>query len=192
MPFAFPSKRDLIDETVTKYNHKALLFAAASNRADGKLGFPANLPDVFCVCSSKTRTVQSEFCKRGEERKLDFSAIGEDVLGVWPARLTGAEAQLRQTGTSCSTPIVAGVAALVLQFARQGGRGNVPRAEKVKDGRVVMEKVLFECMTAKQESGVYNHIEPWKLLSGWDGRGKRTLPSIANTISERIDAVFPN
>jgi hypothetical protein len=191
MPFAFPHRNDEIEDVIDNYHTKALLFAAASNKTDEKLGFPACLPDVFCIYSNQTRTIQSKFCKRGKQGKYNFSTIGEDVHGAWPTGLSDGTAELRQTGTSCSTPIAAGVAALVLQFARQSGRGAVARANKLKNKRV-MEKVLFECMTEKQESGVYNLIEPWKLLSGFDGQEKRTLPSMASMISERINAVYPN
>lgn len=191
MPFAFPCRNDDIEDAIDNCHNKALLFAAASNKTDEKLGFPACLPDVFCIYSNKTRTIQSKFCKRGKQGEYNFSTIGEDVHGAWPTGLTNGKTKLRQTGTSCSTPIAAGVAALVLQFARQNGKGAVPRAKRLKN-KPVMEKILFECMTEKQESGAYNLIEPWKLLSGLDGKEKRTLPSIANTISERIIALFPN
>ncbi|KAL7964446.1 hypothetical protein HDV63DRAFT_271226 [Trichoderma sp. SZMC 28014] len=190
MPFAFPYRNDAIEEAIDDYHNKALLFAAASNKTDENLGFPACLPEVFCIYSNKTRTTQSKFCKLGKEGMCNFSTIGEDVQGAWPIALTNGEAELRQTGTSCSTPIAAGVAALVLQFARQSGRGSVARALKLKK-KSVMERVLFECMTEKQKSGVYNLIEPWKLLSGLDGREKRTLPIIASMISEQIKAVYP-
>ncbi|KAK4080826.1 hypothetical protein Trihar35433_1931 [Trichoderma harzianum] len=191
MPFAFPHSNEDIEDVIDDYHNKVLLFAAASNKADEKLGFPACLPEVFCIYSNKTRTIQSQFCKLGKQGKYNFSTIGEDVKGAWPTGFTDGEAELRQSGTSCSTPIAAGVAALVLQFARQSGRGAVSRAKKLKN-KSVMEKVLFECMTEKQKSGVYNLIEPWKLLSGLDGKEKRTLPSIASMISERINEVYQN
>ncbi|KAK2593621.1 hypothetical protein QQS21_008669 [Conoideocrella luteorostrata] len=191
MPFAFPYRNEEIEEAIDNYHNKVLLFAAASNKTDEKLGFPACLPEVFCIYSNKTRTIQSRFCKLGKQGKYNFSTIGENVQGAWPTGLADREAVLRQTGTSCSTPIAAGVAALVLQFARQSGKGAVTRARKLKNKRV-MENILFECMTEKQESGVYNLIEPWKLLSGLDGQEKLTLPSIANRISERITAIYPN
>ncbi|KAL7916498.1 hypothetical protein GGI35DRAFT_466092 [Trichoderma velutinum] len=191
MPFAFPHSNEDIEDAIDDYHNKVLLFAAASNKTDEKLGFPACLPEVFCIYSNKTRTIQSQFCKLGKQGKYNFSTIGEDVKGAWPTGLTDGEAELRQSGTSCSTPIAAGAAALVLQFARQSGRGAVSRAKKLKN-KSVMEKVLFECMTEKQKSGVYNLIEPWKLLSGLDGKEKRTLPSIASMISERINEVYQN
>ncbi|KAL6819768.1 hypothetical protein V8C40DRAFT_281101 [Trichoderma camerunense] len=191
MPFAFPHSNEDIEDAIDDYHNKVLIFAAASNKADEKLGFPACLPEVFCIYSNKTRTIQSQFCKLGKQGKYNFSTIGEDVKGAWPTGLTDGEAELRQSGTSCPTPIAAGVAALVLQFARQSGRGAVSRAKKLKN-KSVMEKVLFECMTEKQKSGVYNLIELWKLLSGLDGKEKRTLPSIASMISERINEVYQN
>ncbi|PKK54326.1 hypothetical protein CI102_1078 [Trichoderma harzianum] len=186
MPFAFSHSHSDIENSIKKYYNRVLLFAAASNRSDEKLGYPARHRHVICIYSNKTWTTPSEFCKLGQQGKYNFSAFGEDVKGAWPTGLTDGEAELRQSGTSCSTPIVAGVAALLLQFARQSGRGAVPEAEDLMD-KIVMERILFECMTEKQKSGVYNLIQPWKLLSGLDGKKKRTLPSIASMISERIN-----
>jgi hypothetical protein len=191
MPFAFPYSDGAIEDAIVEYHNKVLFFAAASNKTDEKLGFPASLSEVFCIYSNKTRTIQSTFCKLGREGECNFSTIGEDVHGAWPAELTDGETNLRQTGTSCSTPIAAGAAALVLQFARQNGRGAVPRAKRLMI-KQVMETVLFECMTEKQKCGVYNLIEPWKLLSGLDGKEKRTLLSIGSIISEQIKVKYPN
>jgi subtilisin family serine protease len=186
MPFAFPHRNeDIADAVDHADSHKVLLFAAASNRNDLKLGFPACLPEVICIYSNKTSTIPSTFCRLGKERKNNFSTIGDEVEGAWPLHLNDGKETKRETGTSCSTPIAAGVAALILEYATQNGRHRVTRAKELKK-KLFMEKVLFKCMTEGSTAGVYNLIEPWKLLSNYDGKQAKTLPMISNSISERI------
>lgn len=189
MPFAFPHTVEQIDDAIDEHCGKALIFAAASNHNDQPLGFPACLSDVISVYSNKSASAQSEFCKLGCDGEYNFSALGEEVEGAW---LFDSQSQdeegavlRRETGTSCSTPIVAGVAALVLEFATITGRAEVKLAKKLIKKRV-MEKVLFECMTDRHTSGVYNLLQPWKLLSGFDDKEPRRLQSVANAISAQI------
>lgn len=189
MPFAFPYTVEQIDDAIDEYHSRALLFAATSNQNDEEIGFPARHADVIGVYSNKSPSIQSEFCKLGKEYECNFSTIGEGVDGSWPHGLEGEDAsisdQRRKSGTSCSTPVAAGVAALILEFASLKGRVQVDRAAKLKKKKV-MEKVLFDCMTDKHTSGTYNLLQPWKLLSGFDGKTPKNLQSIAATISISI------
>lgn len=192
MPFAFPHRNeDIADAVDYASSRKVLLFAAASNKSDFRLGFPASLPEVICVYSNKTSIVQSTFCKLGREQNNNFSTIGEDVEGAWPLRLNNGKETRRETGTSCSTPIAAGVAALVLEYATQKGRHNVGRAKELKK-KQFMEKVLFDCMTEASTTGVYNLIEPWKLFSNYDGNQPRPLQMISNSITALIKELSPD
>lgn len=191
MPFAFPHTIEEIDDAIDEHHSRALLFAATSNKNDEETGFPARHADVIGVYSNRTPSVQSEFCKPGKEHERNFSAIGEDVNGSWPQGLEGEDASRtgreRRSGTSCSTPIAAGVAALVLEFASLEGRVEVSRPAKLKKKKV-MEKVLFDCMTDKHTSGTYNLLQPWKLFSPYNGRNSKpkTLQSVADTVSTSI------
>lgn len=64
------------------------------------------------------------------------------------------ELQVTAIGNLLCHPHRRGATALVLQFARQSGRGNVPRAKKLKK-KCGIGKILFECMIGKQESAEY-------------------------------------
>lgn len=189
MPFAFPYRNGDIAKASYYASSKALLFAAVSNDSDFK-GFPASLPHVICVYSNKTSTMPST-CREGEENNHNFSIIGEEVEGAWPLDLNKGKETKRETGTSCSTPIAAGVAALILEYATQEGKHKVLRAEELKQ-KIFMEGVLFNKMTGGKTTGVYNLIEPWKLLSNYDGNQPKPLSVISNNIREVIKGISPD
>jgi hypothetical protein len=188
MPFAFPEDNNQVADAIDHaHSRNVLLFAAASNKSDLKLGFPACLPEVTCIYSNKSASVSSSFCRLGREKECNFSVIGEDVEGAWPLQLNNGKPIRRESGTSCSTPIVAGVAALILEYATQKYRYPVKLARELRK-KGYMEKVMLSCMTDGSTVGVYNMIEPWKLLSTHDGTEPRSLLSITNAIEDQIKA----
>jgi subtilisin family serine protease len=192
MPFAFPHRNGDIAVAVDYADsRKVLLFAAASNQSDLNLGFSAYLPEVICVYSNKITTIPSAFCKLGKEGKNNFSTIGEEVEGAWPLHLNDGKETKRETGTSCSTPVAAGVAAIVLEYTTQKGGSPVTRAKELKK-KSSMEAVLFRCMTEGSTTGVYNLLEPWKLLSTHDGKKPKTLNMITSSISQQIKELSPD
>lgn len=192
MPFAFSNRIPKITEAIDHAaSQKVLLFAAASNKNDSEIGFPAWLPEVICVYSNQTSTIPSSFCRLGKEAKNNFSTIGEEVEGAWPLHLNHGKETKRENGTSCSATIVAGVAALILEYATHKGRHNISRAKELKK-KIFMEKVLFDHMTARSSTGVYNLIEPWKLLRNYDGKQAIPLPTISNDIKTLIEELSPN
>lgn len=189
MPFAFRDVSEDVDIAIDDYSNKVLFFAAASNECDQSLGFPASHSKVFCIYSNKNHKDPSGFCKHGQENKFNFSTIGEKVNAAWPSGLPDEKRMERQTGTSCSTPIAAGVAALILEFATQPGNFSVRRAYKLKM-KDVMEKVLFECMTERHTTGVYNLIKPWKLLGIFDEGKMRTFRQVKDAIEAQINGCY--
>jgi hypothetical protein len=153
---------------------RVLMFAAAcNNRAleDQPIGYPArDSGQVICVFSSRVNGRRSDFSPKGRWHQPNISVIGEDVLAAWPP----AHFQT-MSGTSCATPIVAGIAALLLELASREvdvTTDVLVEWERVKDKlreSSHMQIVLRECMSdEKRMDGVYNFLKPWKLFQQKD------------------------
>jgi subtilisin family serine protease len=87
-----------------------LCIAAAGNTGLANVGNPANLPYVMGVASTSDTDTRSTFSSYG--RGVFLAAPGEGVVTTYPGS-NYAEA----TGTSFSSPLVAGAGALVKQLA---------------------------------------------------------------------------
>jgi thermitase len=90
------------------YNANVICVAAAGNNNKVKVGNPANLPYVMGVASSSDNDLRSKFTSYGSG--VFVAAPGEGIVTTFPGQ-NYAEA----TGTSFSSPLVAGAAALTVQ-----------------------------------------------------------------------------
>lgn len=104
------------------FHQGATMFAAASN--DGRIStvtFPANLRQVICVNSCDGSLFRSRF-NPSPKADTNIAIIGECLEAAWPMHLCQGDKQTAlKSGTSIATPIAAGIAALVLEYARQRG-----------------------------------------------------------------------
>ncbi|KAH6950808.1 hypothetical protein DER45DRAFT_578932 [Fusarium avenaceum] len=149
MSFGWPSSDvpgyNMMEDAIEyAYSEKVLMFAAASN-SGARLGraYPASNSQVICVHSTDTYGVASSFSPTAEPNAINLATIGESVESAWPIRLCNDSGCLRtRSGTSYSTPIMAGIAAFLLQYART----HLPASEalmlKRKDK---MEALLKRC-----------------------------------------------
>ncbi|KAM0259351.1 hypothetical protein ACHAQJ_003383 [Trichoderma viride] len=144
----FEGYDDLEDAIDRAYGKKILIFAAASN-SGGRLGraYPASSSQVICVHSTNTLGTPSDFSPTAEPDNLNFATVGESIESAWPMLLchdlaTPQRYVKSRSGTSYATPIMAGIAAFLLQYARL----HLPeRASSALKRKEKMEALLKRC-----------------------------------------------
>lgn len=94
--------------------HGCVMVAAAGNSGVAERYYPAALPEVIAVGSADAEGRRSSFSTYGEH--VSVCAPGERIVS------TGRQGYMVSTGTSHAAPFVAGVAALLVSFARRRGR----------------------------------------------------------------------
>ena len=113
---------------VAAASQSALLVAAAGNSGAATTEYPAGYPEVVSVGATDRRDAHAGFSTANA--KVEIAAPGVDVTSAWNAN---AGAYNTLTGTSMSTPHVAGVAAIIAGLHPSGG----PAAWRAKlDGAV--------------------------------------------------------
>lgn len=164
---------------------RALVFASAgSNQLPNRnpIAFPARSPGVFSIHSHDGHGNPSLFTPKPQQDSHNFQVVGQDIqimgfggLGTHTVR-----------GTSCSTPIAAGIAAFVLDFAR--AYGNQWKRKKARMGAAglkdndlatikdlliercdrlknewIMNQILYNCMTDRRRDQ-HNIVDAEKLF----------------------------
>lgn len=130
MSFGWPSTdfdgfKDVQSAIDYAYDKKTLMFAAASN-SGGRLGraYPSSSLEVICVHSTNTNGSRSDFSPTAEPNAINLATVGQSVEAAWPESLFSSakdddeEFLISRSGTSHATPIMAGIAAFLLQYAR--------------------------------------------------------------------------
>ncbi|MDB9489663.1 PatA/PatG family cyanobactin maturation protease [Dolichospermum circinale CS-534/05] len=115
-------------------DHNVLIVAAAGNDGCDCLHVPASLPTVLAVGAMNDQGKPIDFSNWGESyQNQGILAPGENILGAKPGGGTQ-----KLSGTSFATPIVSGVAALLLSLQVQ--RGETPDPAQVR--RVLLETAI--------------------------------------------------
>lgn len=128
MSFGFEEEQDsdIEENSILKairyaYQSGVSLFAAASNDGNNRpdhVCWPARALEVICVHSG-TGTGQPSTFTPGPHDNQRIMVLGEWISSAWPAHLKSPGNTKYMSGTSCATPIAAGIAAIVLDYARR-------------------------------------------------------------------------
>ncbi|WQF81022.1 Putative peptidase S8/S53 domain, peptidase S8, subtilisin, Asp-active [Colletotrichum destructivum] len=126
MSFGFPDRDiegyvELENALQNAYANNVVLFAAASN-SGGKLGrsFPAREPEVIAVHATDANGNRSHFSPTATDYDINLATVGEAVESAWPVVLCEDDTEYvkHKSGTSYATPIMAGMTAFLMMYAR--------------------------------------------------------------------------
>ncbi|MFI6676106.1 S8 family serine peptidase [Kribbella sp. NPDC050470] len=112
MSFGNPGDNPVLHDAIKRAVAKGVVVvAAAGNDGSAVLQYPAAYPEVIAVAATNAGGVLTDFSSYGDW--VDLAAPGWDVLSTGVRSMSEAVPYWFCSGTSCSAPIVAGVAALV-------------------------------------------------------------------------------
>ncbi|KAG4433981.1 hypothetical protein IFR05_010530 [Cadophora sp. M221] len=176
LSLGFTEDNDDLRAEIRSASAKILVFASAANNTINEVKpvrFPASMIEVICIFSSNSFRRPSDFNPDPRYDRPNLTFPGEKVKGAWPSHLTDAETvewrgatYKYQSGTSCSTPLAAAVAAGVLEFAWQERTPPVRRVSQLRH-YTGMTQIFMTRMVDDYKVGdnSYNYVKPWKLIS---------------------------
>ncbi|KAI9147009.1 Major intracellular serine protease [Paramyrothecium foliicola] len=163
MSFGFSSEIELVRGAIKHaHAHDVLMFAAASNdgknRPDG-VAWPARESGVICVHAGDGHGNASSFTP-GPQENMKIMVLGECIRSAWPQGPKAADEHRHMSGTSCSAPIAAGIAAVVLDYARS----FLPEDDWRKLRRVDPIRRMFKRLRDPESDGHYWRVKHWALF----------------------------
>jgi hypothetical protein len=160
MSFGYGEEHKILYDAIrhAAYN-EVLMFAAACN--DGKnrpggVAWPAQDDSVICVHSGDGNGDPSGFTPAARDG-MRIMVLGECVNSASPPHLKHAGDHHLMSGTSCAAPIAAGIAALILDYAR----GFLEQQEWEKLRRLKSMRRMFASMTDPDSRSEYRWIKHW-------------------------------
>ena len=171
MSFGFEKSVDIIDDAITyACGQKVLILAAASNCGGNfDLTWPASSHQVLCIYA--TTGLGNPYRRNPTQRshKENFATLGSAVDSWWPEHLGQPQNRVRKSGTSASTPIAAGIAAIVMEIVRQPDRIEGLSSEEKRKfkqlGTVDGMSAVFRRMTGENgKRHGYDYLAPWETL----------------------------
>ena len=112
MSFSFATSSSTLANAISSANAAGIICVAASGNSGKEVSvYPASLPQVMGIASTSDTDVQSSFTNYGPQ-VVWVAAPGEDVMSTYPGATYASS-----SGTSFSTPLVAGTAALLVNVS---------------------------------------------------------------------------
>jgi hypothetical protein len=157
MSFGLEKDHDCMQKEILEaYSKNIIIFAAASNNGGNyEVTYPARKNEIICIYATDGNGNTSP-CNPPH---LQNSAYNFATLGV------GVKSELvterRMTGTSFSTPIAAGIAACILEFARMHKiEGDLYKVLRSRQG---MQEVFAQHLVDKRDE--LHYLNPLKLFA---------------------------
>ncbi|KAI0437238.1 hypothetical protein F4803DRAFT_556191 [Xylaria telfairii] len=180
MSFGFDEENDAIDTAVdTAMEAGKLVFAAASNNGgiSGRAR-PARHEGVICIHASDGKGNKGGMNPTPIANRDNFATLGVAVPSRWKGK------EVWKTGTSFATPIAAGIAANVLEFAYNRCVNLKPRRRKLLHQKRGMQ-AIFRRMTEERDG--YDFIHPARLWKDWqDPKTERDIAKVIEDILQDL------
>ncbi|RMJ09255.1 hypothetical protein CDV36_011131 [Fusarium kuroshium] len=146
-----------ISNSLVSRKQQILFFAAAANEGGNQSEmFPASHPQVISIRGTDEKGWLQRFNPPPGDSGTCFMTLGQDVPGASRSQDGGAE--VCKSGTSTSTPIAAGIAAMVLGYARLYENELERRSgawESSKLWTTAGMSSMFRIMSTKMQQGCF-------------------------------------
>ena len=156
MSFGIPNHRinENISNAITHaYDRNKMLFAAASNDGgNAGIAYPANDPRVICINSTDGFGNKSDFNPSEKEKGDNFATLGAGVKSSWKNET------VYVSGTSYATPVAAGLATMILGYARC--KVEMTDAQEKWLHSCDGMRTIMRLMVERRDG--YDYVAPWQ------------------------------
>lgn len=165
MSFGFKDRVNAIHSAIRDASQKVIFFAAASKVGENdRIAWPARMEEVMSVFPTDGLGNMANFSPIVHVNYDNFALPGVNII----ARFLLGEYK-RSSGTSCSTPVAAGVAALLIDFVDHwlAKTPGVFRDEEYFQELLTVGgmKAAFRVMSSKRTPANHDYVMPWEVMN---------------------------